>query len=107
MIWAANRNCAFNINNSTARPSMLATSDRALYIGFRKATTPTAVTTSQAATMANPTTTCAAPLGRRGHRTARPCHSGLRRAQVVVGFAIVAAWELVTAVGVVAFRKPM
>jgi NADH-quinone oxidoreductase subunit J len=26
---------------------------------------------------------------------------------VVVGFAIVAAWELVTAVGVVAFRKPM
>src|SRR5207248_107638 len=27
--------------------------------------------------------------------------------QVVVGFAIVAAWELVTAVGVVAFRKPM
>jgi NADH-quinone oxidoreductase subunit J len=26
---------------------------------------------------------------------------------VVVGFAIVAAWELVTAIGVVAFRKPM
>ena len=26
---------------------------------------------------------------------------------MVVGFAIVAAWEVVTAVGVVAFRKPM
>src|SRR5205807_9601529 len=27
--------------------------------------------------------------------------------QVVIGFAIVAAWELVTAIGVVAFRRPM
>src|SRR5205823_9636809 len=45
---------------------------------------------------------------RRRHR--RPLRRAVRPTgspQVVVGFALVAAWELVTAAGVVAFRRPI
>src|SRR5256885_8636953 len=50
-----------------------------------------------------------APRGQH-QRHRRPFRRAVRptgAAQVVIGFAIVAAWELVTAAGVIAFRKPI
>src|SRR5438094_598425 len=69
------------MRNRTARPSMLPTRASALCIGRRKATTPAAVTSSQAATRANPTTTCGLPVA----RTARPRRYRLLALRVLDG----------------------